>query len=131
MSSPESWDRSGAELDATLRLLASEQRRHLLYLLREHDSFTLAELADILTGWLVTRREVVATPEDRQRIYTKLYHVDVQKLVDWGYVAFDEASGEVTLAELPPGVDHLLDCALELEPETTSEMITAADTGDW
>ena len=113
------------------RLLASEQRRHLLYLLREHDSFTLEELADILTGWLVTRRAVVATPDDRQLVYTKLYHVDVQMLVDWGIVTFDEASMEVTLAELPPGVDDLLDCALELEPETTAETVAAAEPGDW
>jgi DNA-binding transcriptional ArsR family regulator len=131
MVPPENRRDPETALEPVFRLLASEQRRYLLYLLREHESVTLDDLADILTGWLASRHgDTVATPEDRQRVYTKLYHVDVQKLVDSGVVEFDEGSGEVALAELSPAADQLLDCALELEPETTAEAIAAVDTGE-
>ena len=130
MVPPDERDGPDEALDPTFRLLASERRRHLLYLLREHGSFSIEDLADLLTGWLAARHgDAVATPEDRQRVYTELYHVDVQKLVDLGVVEFDEASGEVRLDGLSPAVDQLLDCALELEPETTAETIASIDTG--
>lgn len=115
-------------LDSTFRLLADEHRRHLLYLVREHESMTLDDLADVLTGWLAVRHgDDATTPEDRQQMYTRLYHVHVPKLAATGVVEFDEDSGTVTLDALPPAIDHLLDEALELEPETTAETIAAAE----
>lgn len=128
MVPPETGNRFQGGLDPAFSLLADEHRRHLLYLLREHGSATLDDLADVLTGWLAVRHgDGVATPDDRQRILVRLYHVHVPKLASAGVVAFDEDSGTVSLDTLPPMVDHLLDAALELEPETTAETIAAAE----
>lgn len=128
MVPPEPEDQFEGGLDPAFSLLADEHRRHLLYLLREHGSATLDDLADVLTAWLAVRHgDGVATPEDRQQIYMRLYHAHVPKLASAGVVEFDEDSGTVTLDRLPPMVDHLLDEALELEPETTAETIAAAE----
>lgn len=132
MVPPEKGDQFGAhsDLDLATDLLAEEHRRHVLYLLREHGSISVDDLADILSGWLAVRNgDAGATPLDRDRVHIRLYHVDLPKLWDAGFVEFDPSTGDVSLGSLPPAVDRLLDVALELEPGTSSEAITAADVG--
>lgn len=132
MVPPEAGDRFGAEndLDLVADLLADERRRHVLYLLREHESISLDDLADVLTGWLAVRNgDAGATPQDRDRTHIRLYHVDLPKLREAGLVEFDATTDDVALARLPPSVDRLLDLTLELEPGTSTEAVLAADLG--
>lgn len=114
-------------LDSAFRLLGDQQRRHALYLLREHGEMAIDDLADVLTGWLAVRNDEGATPDDRERIRLRLVHVHVPKLEAAGIVDFEAESGRVTLDRLPPVVDRLLDGALELEPGTSAEAIAAAE----
>lgn len=132
MVPPETGDRyeGDNDLDLAADLLADEHRRHVLYLLREHESISLDDLADILAGWLAVRNDDAgATSQDRDRVHVRLYHVDLPKLRDAGFVTFDASTGDVSLDSLPPSVDRLLDVALELEAGTSPEAITAADVG--
>lgn len=120
-------DQFEGELDQALRLLVDEHRRHLLYLLREHGEMPIDDLSDVLAGWLAIRHDDgVATSDDREEIRLRLFHVHVPKLVAAGLAEFDEASDAVTLAELPPVVDRLLDEALELESGTRAESVATA-----
>lgn len=117
----------GGSLDTAFGLLADETRRHLLYLLREHETFASDDLADVLTGWLAVRRgDGHATATDHTRIELELHHVHLPQLAEAGVLEHDD-TGTVTLRSLPESLDRLLDAALALEPSTTAATVAAAE----
>ncbi|NIB98363.1 hypothetical protein [Halobacterium sp. R2-5] len=92
--------------DDVYALLASERRRYVLSVLREHESLSLPDLADE-----VALREHDAplpqVPEDAVlQVYLSLWHVHVPKLTDADVVAYDQDRDIVTLAEHAQAVEQ-------------------------
>ncbi|MFC7175671.1 DUF7344 domain-containing protein [Halosegnis marinus] len=72
---------AGPSLDTAFGLLADETRRLSLYVLREHGGMSLADLADVVTGWSAVRRgDGRATADDRRERLVSLHHTHVPKL---------------------------------------------------
>lgn len=84
-------------VDDLFSVLASARRRHVLDYLRASGPADVDELA----AELASRDDDggSAAPEDRRRAYVALYHNDVPKMVDAGFVTFDGATGEVALVD--------------------------------
>lgn len=100
--------------DEVIATLADEERRVVLYFLREHGSASLSELADVVTGWTRTERGV-ASPEDRDRVRAALHHVHLPKLESVGLVSYDADSQTVRPQSLSAPEAALLEWASELD----------------
>lgn len=115
----------GEPLDTACALLANQTRRRLLYLLQEHGSLAVDDLADILTGWrAASRGSPGATPDDRTGTLLELRHHHLPKMADTDLFDLDTSDGVVTLGSVSPVVQELLDTTLALEPETAEAVAT-------
>ncbi|MFC7233875.1 DUF7344 domain-containing protein [Halosegnis marinus] len=109
---------AGPSLDTAFGLLADETRRLSLYVLREHGGMSLADLADVVTGWSAVRRgDGRATADDRRERLVSLHHTHVPKLRAAGVVTYDDETGVVAFASPSEAFDRLLDAALAIETE--------------
>ena len=90
-------------VDALFSALADRRRRLLLGHLHEAgSSVAVDELVDALAA---------DDPADRGRLRLKLYHIDLPKLVDAGFVRFDRETGTVALVDGPDPLRNYLDHA--------------------
>lgn len=84
----------GAEavpIDTVFALLSSRRRRYVLECLREFDEpLALADLADEVATRESDAPITEIPAESVKRIYMKLYHAHVPRLVDEGVVAYDQ-----------------------------------------
>jgi len=101
--------------DAVFTVMSDRHRRVALYFLLEYERMTLAELADVVTGWTAARRNGMATREERARVSSALYHHHVPEMVDAGLVDYDAATETVALAPLPDDVLELVEQTREYE----------------
>ena len=102
---PASADAAG---ERWFSLLSSRRRRFALRVLADHESITLADLADEVAireyGGPITR----ISADDVLRTYLSLYHAHVPKLVDAGVVTYDQDEDTVELRANPARLDaHL------------------------
>jgi hypothetical protein len=108
----------GAAADEVFRVLRDSHRRFALYFLLEHDSVSLAELADVVTGWRRANSHGTATRADRDRVYTLLRHQHVPAMEAAGLVAYDEANDVVESGDDAESVGDLLRWAYDVEFRT-------------
>jgi len=114
-------------LTVFLDLLSDPGRRRLLYLLEEHETAEFDRLADVLTGWSLTRDgQAVARRAEHERARAALRHSHLPRLVDAGVIRVDEGQEQVTLAEVEPMFEDLLSMVRGLEGPTQP---TAAGVG--
>lgn len=99
-------DAADAGFDGGLhRAFATELRCRTLYLLcTRHESTSREELATLLAGWAATDDGRMRSAEDRDRVRTALHHRDLPLLADLGFIAFDPASGSVSVRSIPDAV---------------------------
>lgn len=83
-----------------LEILAHRRRRYALQCLRDYDTpLLLADLADEVAVREYDAPLTAIDAENVNRIYVSLYHTHVPKLVDYGYVQFDQERDSVSLAD--------------------------------
>lgn len=120
-------------LDAAFEVLADPERRRVLYYLREHDRAPVAELADVVAGWLAASRSGRAgTPREHETVEIALRHSHLPKLVDAGFVEYDRERDVVEYGPPPAPVESHLDLALAVEfsPEDDDIASVAEGTDD-
>jgi DNA-binding transcriptional ArsR family regulator len=109
------------DVDHAFRVLGARERRRTLRYLQVHEKSSVAELADVLSGWRSVDRGEMTGPADRAGIETALLHVHLPKLVDAGLITYDPAAGTVSATELPGWVGELLDVSFEATDEATAD----------
>jgi hypothetical protein len=104
-------------LDATLACLAHQQRRHVLYHLREETVVSVEELATELAAHEAGRPPEEVTDQQRRTAQTSLVHNHLPKLVEANLVEYDGRTGTVRHSEPPALLAVILRLLAELEPE--------------
>lgn len=109
-------------LDETLSLLASRQRRYLLYGLSLYTKpVPLARLTDTVTE-LEYGTPAENYADERLTIYTGLYHNHLPRLVDAGVVEYDQSDDTVDVGPNAPDIVPLLESTVEHDlPESGGE----------
>lgn len=96
-------------VDETFALLSDARRRFVLAYLHDRQRVTFDELADVVTGWVQSRRgDTIATGEQRDRTAARLHHVDLPKLAAAGTLDYDYRRGQVVFVGLPEPIDEVL-----------------------
>lgn len=95
-------------VDDLFSVLASARRRDVLDYLNASDAD--ADL-DELVGEVLRRDDELraVSDEDRQRTYLRLYHGDIPKMVDAGFVTFDEETKAISLTDGPDPIRTYLE----------------------
>jgi len=113
---------AGGDVDDVFRALATRRRRFLLAYLREHDSATRRELADVLTGWLgMIEGDGEADGTDWKHTMVHLQHVTIPNLRSAGLIKYDPETGVVELASNPEWTKRCVDAACEAERAVRDE----------
>ncbi|WP_227375458.1 DUF7344 domain-containing protein [Haladaptatus halobius] len=87
-------------LNKIFRLLASEQRRYVLYYLHELDgSADLDDIATQVAAWQREKPSEEVTDDERERTLIRLQNVDLPKLADGGVVEYDSRTGMARFRE--------------------------------
>lgn len=96
------------------RALASSPRRRVLFVLLEWRETSVEELADVLAGWRAATRDEPVGPDERNRIRTRLIHVELPTLEGCGLVTIGD-DGDVTLADVGEPARGMIRLGVELE----------------
>ena len=94
--------------DAVFRAMSDVQRRFALYFLLDRRSASIAELADVVTGWTTATDRGMATRADRERVLLSLRHRHLPTLEQAGLVSVDHASETVSFATEEAPVHSLI-----------------------
>lgn len=100
MSSPS----DSAPLDAIFDLLSNQRRRYALMCLSEHQSLTLADLAEQVTSREQETSILEIPEEDVLRVYMSLWHAHIPKLAEADVVVYDQ---ERDLVHLGPNAEFV------------------------
>lgn len=87
------------EYDSLFDVLSDARRRHTVRVLKEHETVTLADVADEIATREFDRSIEEIDPEAVTEVYLSLYHVHVPKLVNADLVAFDEGRDLLALTD--------------------------------
>ena len=110
MNSDESSTEPAADpdqLDDAFRALRDRDRRFVLYFLLEHETASMAELADVVVAWRHATDGRVIEPQCRNERYLRLLQTHVPTLVDAGVVAHHEDTDRVSLEPCPEPIREL------------------------
>lgn len=99
---------SDAAPDVLLDVLSDRYARYVLSHLSDESTATLDVLADTATGLAATETGSIKTPEDREEIRVRLYHLVLPKLDAAGYLEFDSETRTVERDEIPDVLRKLL-----------------------
>lgn len=107
--------------DDLFRTLENRDRRYALYFLLEHETVSLTELADVVTGWTHARTQgaVCKRVYDQVLLELRIRHLPV--MVDAELVEFDREDERVSLASVPDSIQWFLlrTCKVETGPKST------------
>lgn len=95
-------------------VLSHRYRRIVLYYLREHETASVDDLADLVTGSV----ESGAGPDaavDRDTVRLELHHVHLPSLDSSSLVSYDQRSGQVALADVTESAAEVIDAAREAD----------------
>ncbi|MXV64044.1 hypothetical protein GS429_18640 [Natronorubrum sp. JWXQ-INN-674] len=109
---------SPSTIDAAFLALRDRTRRFVVYFLLEHETASLSEVADVVTGWLHTPDCGVIEPRCRNTQYLNLLHTQIPNLVEAGVVRHDEDDGTLSLAPCPAPVREFATRACAAETGT-------------
>ena len=102
-------------LDNAFLALRNRSRRFVCYFLLEHETASVSEVADAVSGWIYATNGTVVEPQCRARLQQELLHTHLPKLVDIGVIDYDETAGELSLSPCPEPVREIATraCAAE------------------
>lgn len=113
--------------------LSHRYRRVALYYLREHESASVATLAELVTGWVESGPDP-PDPVDHDRVLADLHHRHLPVLAEAGLVDYDREERAVRLAEPSATAAHLIEIAFEADtsgtPPDVGRLLAAADEHD-
>lgn len=114
-SPPDDRHASPDELDDAFRVLRHRRRRLACYVLLEHETASLSDVADAVAGWQYATGDGIVEPQCRRQCYLDLRHTHVPVLVDAGVARYDEESETLSLAPCPEPIRNLVTkaCAFE------------------
>lgn len=112
-------DVDAAAVDEAFRLLADGARRTVLHVLRERESTSIDELADVVAGRRAAETGTFVPPSQRGRFRIELDHVHLPMLADHGVLNYDRETGRVGRTRVPRVVEALID------PEAAPDDATA------
>lgn len=109
---------SPAVIDDAFLALRDRDRRFVLYFLLEHETASLSEVADVVTGWIHAPNGGVVEPQCRTERYQHLLHTQIPKLVEIGVVRHDEDADTLSLSPCPEPIREFATraCAVETGP---------------
>ncbi|QLG63389.1 DUF7344 domain-containing protein [Halorarum salinum] len=100
--------------DDLFRALASSPRRRVLFVLLEWRESSVEELSDALAGWRAATRDEPVGLDERDRIRTRLVHVELPTLEECGLVTVGD-DGDVTLVDAGASARRMIRLGVELE----------------
>ncbi|WP_121742391.1 DUF7344 domain-containing protein [Natronorubrum halophilum] len=102
-------------IDTAFLALRQQNCRFVCYFLLEHETASLSEVADVVTGWIHAANGGIAEPQRRNQCYLRLLHSHVPNLVDVGVVSYDERSDILSLSPCPDPIREFATraCAVE------------------
>lgn len=109
-------DRSA--IDDAFTVLRDRDRRYALYFLLEHETASMAEVADVVTGWARASEYGITGRETRDRVLANLRHRHVPAMAEAGIVEYDEGVDSLSLAPCPPATRSLVRLACLAETDT-------------
>lgn len=104
-------------VDDLLRAFSNPPARYATYYLQQQEDATLDEVADVVTGWLYSDADGIATPSERDEVKTALYHVHLPVLDDLGAVQFDADEMRVEVADASEAMETLIEWTRALNHE--------------
>lgn len=102
-------------IDNAFLALRNRNRRFMCYFLLEHETASLSELADVVSGWTHTADGRIVESQCRDQCYLNLQHTHVPKLVEIGMVCYDDDTDSLSLAPCPESARKIVTraCAME------------------
>ncbi len=106
-------------------ILADTRERYVLYYLDEHDGVgTLTDMADQLAAMENHTTVELTTREARNRVKSGLYHADLPKLDDYGFITFQPETGKVKATDQLDRIEPQLEIAQRAEPSEYDRFCT-------
>ncbi|TYL40615.1 hypothetical protein CV102_03335 [Natronococcus pandeyae] len=105
-------------IDNAFLILQNQERRYALYFLLEHETASLEEVADIVTGWPRASEYGITGRETRDQVLRDLRHRHVPAMAEAGIVDYDEETDTLSFAPCPPATRSFvrLACLAETVP---------------
>lgn len=118
MTSPDGTEDVPFSPSVLYGILADTRERYVLYYLLENDGRgTINDLADKLAAWENGTTVELLTHEMQNRVSGSLYHADLPKLDDYGFIDFDPDTRKVTATEQLEEITPNLRYARSREPD--------------
>ncbi|WP_306057349.1 DUF7344 domain-containing protein [Natronococcus wangiae] len=114
-------DRSRADrdtIDDAFSVLRDQDRRYALYFLLEHETASLEEIADVVTGWTRASEYGMAGRNTRDRVHADLLHRHVPAMVAADVVGYDEETDTLSFAPCPPATRSFVRLACLAETDS-------------
>ncbi len=106
---PAETDEERAFFDRSFDALANARRRHVLSVLSDHRTISLADLADEVAVRERSLPLAEIPAEAVAQLYMTLYHRHVPLLAERGFVDYDQETDMVRRTERVPSLDPYLD----------------------
>ncbi|UHQ96342.1 DUF7344 domain-containing protein [Natrinema halophilum] len=103
------------KLDALLYTISSQNRRYLLYILRERKSSDVESLARQITALKQEKAPAKVSDQRVSSLRSKLHHSDIRKLEEANLAEYDPCSGVVVYSDCPPLLDSFLDLCAKVD----------------
>lgn len=94
--------------DAVIRALGRPRVRYVLAYLQTHPSPPFERVVDAVTGLEAANTNELATLEDRQRIRTALFHVELPLLAELGFIERGPEDRQIVATSVPSAVSRAL-----------------------
>ena len=102
-------------LDDILGALADQDRRFVLYYLREKNEVDVEELARHVAAWKSKKSTADVTNDELQRVFLEFHHNHLEKLRDAECIEYDERSGAVRYGDPPKLLEAFMRLLAPLE----------------
>ena len=120
--------------DGLFDILGHARRRHMMRVVKEHESVTLADVADEVSIEESHRSIERIDPESITEVYLSLYHVHVPKLVAADLIGYDEERDLLSLTDRGRGVSLHVDAVERMvdraDPDHCADHDDREDDGD-
>ncbi|QLG47883.1 DUF7344 domain-containing protein [Natrinema halophilum] len=103
------------ELNIIFQTLGSERRRNVLYLTKVNEAIKLEPLAKKSAAMKKGTKPNNVSEKKVFAMRSKLHHSDLPKLIDAGFIEYDQRSRVVVYSEYPPLLKYLLSLCAQID----------------
>ena len=105
-------------IDDAFLILQNQDRRYALYFLLEHETASLEEVADVVTGWPQASEYGITGRETRDQVLRDLRHRHVPAMAEAGVVDYDEGTDTLSFTPCPPATRSFVRLACLAETDS-------------